>query len=137
MLVTPFAQRSFSYMGARRKSGEENFQLDLLFQARQGRGTMTDTDSTNTAKNPVREAILTLAVARGVGKTLCPTEAARAVSEEKWRAVLSDVRAEAVRLMKSGEVSIYRKGRPVEDPDSFKGVYRIGLPGKPDPSAED
>jgi len=23
---------------------------------------------------------------------------------------------------------IYRKGKPVEDPDVFKGVYRLGLP---------
>jgi len=71
---------------------------------------------------------------RGVGKTICPTEAARAVSEDNWRSLLKDVRAEAVRLAKSGEISIYRKGRPV-DPDAFKGVYRLGLPGKPLPNS--
>lgn len=81
-------------------------------------------------KNPVRDAILQLVHERGVGKTICPSEAAKSVSDLKWRSVLKDVRAEAVRLMKSGEISIYRKGRPVEDPDNFKGVYRLGLPGK-------
>lgn len=80
-------------------------------------------------KNPVREAILSLVEARGPGKTICPTEAAREVSEEKWRRALQDVRAEAVRLAKAGDIAIYRKGKPV-DPDSFKGVYRLGLPGK-------
>lgn len=89
------------------------------------------------AKNPVQAVILDLITSRGVGKTICPTEAAKEVSQEQWRSVLKDVRAEAVRLMKSGDAAIYRKGRPVDDPDTFKGVYRIGLPGKPDPSAED
>ncbi|MEL6258832.1 MAG: DUF3253 domain-containing protein [Pseudomonadota bacterium] len=84
--------------------------------------------------NPVRDAILDLVADRGVGKTICPTEAAKQVSADAWRKVLVDVRAEAVRLAKAGEISIYRKGRPV-DPSDFKGVYRLGLPGKPAPGA--
>jgi len=79
-------------------------------------------------KNPVREAILELTVQRGAGKTICPTDAAKAVSQSEWRKVLPDVRAEAIRLHKAGTISIYRKGKPVEDPDTFKGVYRLGLP---------
>ena len=78
--------------------------------------------------NPVRTAILSLVEVRGPGKTICPTDAAKEVSEAQWRKVLVDVRAEAVRLAKSGEISIYRKGKPVPDPDTFKGVYRLGLP---------
>lgn len=92
-----------------------------------------DTTAPKKPANPVREAILSLVEARGVGGVITPTEAAQAVSEEKWQRVLKDVRAEAVRLMKSGHVVIYRKGRPVEDPDKFKGIYKIGLPGKPLP----
>lgn len=76
--------------------------------------------------NPVRDAILSLVAARGPGKTICPSEAARAVSDDKWRKLMPDVRAEAVRLAKAGEIAIYRKGRPV-DPADFKGVYRLGL----------
>lgn len=79
------------------------------------------------AAYPVREAILSLVHARGAGKTICPSEAARAVSEEKWRTVLKEVRGEAVRLARAGKIVIYRKGKPV-DPDDFKGVYRLGLP---------
>ena len=78
--------------------------------------------------NPAREAILSLVGARGAGKTICPTEAARSLSEKLWRKVLPDIRAEAVRLHKAGAIAIYRKGKPVPDPDSFKGVYRLGLP---------
>ncbi len=79
-------------------------------------------------KNTVREAILELTVARGPGKTICPTDAAKAVSASEWRKVLADVRAEAIRLHKAGAITIYRKGKPVENPETFKGVYRLGLP---------
>lgn len=80
-------------------------------------------------KNPVREAILTLTSAKGVGKSIAPEDAAKAISPEHFVRVLKDVRAEAVRLHKAGLITIYRKGKPVEDPDMFKGVYRLGLPG--------
>lgn len=80
-------------------------------------------------KNPVREAILELTSARGVGGTIAPEDAAKAISADRWQKLLPDVRAEAVRLAKDGRIAIYRKGKPV-DPDTFKGVYRLGLPGK-------
>ncbi|MFN4184257.1 MAG: DUF3253 domain-containing protein [Hyphomonas sp.] len=80
-------------------------------------------------KNPLREAILELTAARGVGGTIAPEDAAKAVSPERWQKILPDVRAEAVRLAKDGVIAIYRKGKPV-DPEMFKGVYRLGLPGK-------
>ncbi|WP_339681131.1 DUF3253 domain-containing protein [uncultured Hyphomonas sp.] len=78
--------------------------------------------------NPVRQAILDLTAACGPGKTISAEQAARAVSEANFQRVLKDVRAEAIRLHKAGTVLIYRKGKPVEDPDVFKGVYRLGLP---------
>ncbi len=78
--------------------------------------------------NPAREAILELTAAVGPGKTIAPEEAARAVSEKNFQRVLRDVRAEAIRLHKAGTVLIHRKGKPVEDPEAFKGVYRLGRP---------
>ncbi|MCU0730757.1 MAG: DUF3253 domain-containing protein [Hyphomonas sp.] len=80
------------------------------------------------AKNPVRDAILALTAAKGAGKTIAPEDAAKAVSPENFVRILKDVRAEAIRLHKAGAIAIYRKGKPVEDPDTFKGVYRLGLP---------
>jgi Protein of unknown function (DUF3253) len=80
------------------------------------------------AKNTVRDAILALTAAKGAGKTIAPEDAAKAVSPENFVRVLKDVRAEAIRLHKAGTIAIYRKGKPVEDPDTFKGVYRLGLP---------
>ena len=79
-------------------------------------------------KNPVRDAILALTGAKGASKTITPEDAAKAVSPENFVRVLKDVRAEAIRLHKAGTIAIYRKGKPVENPDTFKGVYRLGLP---------
>ncbi len=78
--------------------------------------------------NTVREAILALTAECGPGKTISAEQAAREVSDKLFQRVLPDVRAEAIRLHKAGTVLIYRKGKPVEDPDTFKGVYRLGLP---------
>ena len=86
----------------------------------------------------IEDLVLRLATDRGLGKTICPTEAARAAAEQRgeddWHGRLGGVKAAAVRLAKRGAVSIYRKGKPV-DPDDFRGVYRIGLPKPPDDSA--
>ena len=83
----------------------------------------------------IEDLVLRLAKERGEGKTICPTEAARATAEQRaeedWRARLPAVRAAAVRLAKRGGVAIYRKGKPI-DPDDFRGVYRIGLPPQSD-----
>ena len=38
------------------------------------------------------------------------------------------IRRVAVQLMRDGRLVITRKGRPV-DPDDFRGVYRLRLPG--------
>ena len=78
--------------------------------------------------NPVRQAILNLTETCGPGKTISAEQAARAVSDANFQRVLKDVRAEAIRLHKAGIVLIYRKGKPVPDPDTFKGVYRLGRP---------
>ncbi len=75
-------------------------------------------------------AILSLVTERGPGRTICPSEAARAVGgshPDGWGPLMQPVRRIAVRLMKEGRVVITRKGRPV-DPDDFRGVYRLTLP---------
>ncbi|MEL7231090.1 MAG: DUF3253 domain-containing protein [Pseudomonadota bacterium] len=90
---------------------------------------MSDTDGPK--GSPVTLAILDLITLRGPGKTICPTEAAKAVSPYNWRKVLPDVRASAIKLAVAEKASIYRKGKPV-DPLDFKGVYRIGLPMEED-----
>jgi hypothetical protein len=70
--------------------------------------------------------ILRLAEARGAGKSICPSEAARALDPENWRKRLGAVKLGAIRLAQAEKVHILRKGKPV-DPNDFKGVYRIAL----------
>ena len=75
----------------------------------------------------VEGAILSLLAERGPGKSICPSEAARAVDAQGWRRLLGQVRATAVGLARQGRIEITRHGKPA-DPDSFKGVYRLRLP---------
>jgi hypothetical protein len=77
------------------------------------------------------EAILTLVAARGVEKSICPTEAARALDEGAWRRRLPEVRRAAIALAKAGRIAILRKGKPA-NPDDFKGVYRLRALGDGD-----
>ena len=81
------------------------------------------------SENDIRELILSLVATRGTGKTICPSEVARALEKEdaRWQALMPRVRRHAVSLAREGEIAIFRKGKPV-DPDDFKGVYRLGLP---------
>ena len=74
--------------------------------------------------------MLALVMERGIGRTLDPTEVARALGGDKpegWGPLMQPIRLTAVRLMKEGRIVILRKGRPV-DPDDFRGIYRLTLP---------
>ncbi|NDA47570.1 MAG: DUF3253 domain-containing protein [Alphaproteobacteria bacterium] len=81
----------------------------------------------------LESVILRLCAEIGAGKTICPSEAAKAMALETgggelaWRDWLLKVRRSAVGLAHAGQLVIYRKGKPV-DPDDFRGVYRLGLP---------
>ncbi|WP_341988547.1 DUF3253 domain-containing protein [Azorhizobium sp. AG788] len=80
------------------------------------------------AETDVEQAILDIARQRGDGKTIDPSDPARALSTgDGWQRVLPLVRRVAVRLAQEGRLIIYRKGKPV-DPSAFRGVYRLGLP---------
>jgi hypothetical protein len=74
----------------------------------------------------IRDTILTLVNARGAGKTICPSEAAKELDSENWRSLLSKVRRTAQAMAKEDRIAIYRKGKPIE-PDAIKGVIRLGL----------
>ncbi|KPP80528.1 MAG: hypothetical protein HLUCCA04_12815 [Oceanicaulis sp. HLUCCA04] len=83
------------------------------------------------SKDTIESAILALVEQRGAGKSICPSEAARAVWPEVWQNRMRQVRNVAVGMARKGEIAILRKGKPV-DPDDFKGVYRLSLPATRD-----
>ncbi len=78
----------------------------------------------------IEETMLRLVAERGAGKTICPSEVARALGgphPDGWGPLMQPVRRVAVRLAHEGRVAILRKGRAV-DPDDFRGIYRLALP---------
>ncbi len=77
--------------------------------------------------DPAEDAILRLVEQRGSEKSICPSEAARALAPE-WRTQLKRVRAAAIRLAAEGRLIILRKGRKVEDFSDLRGVIRLRLP---------
>ena len=86
---------------------------------------MTKPDDTD-----LEATILKLTVERGDGRTIGPSDVARALGGDHpdgWGPLMQPIRRVAVRLMKEGRIVITRKGRPV-DPDDFRGVYRLRLP---------
>ena len=73
----------------------------------------------------LRTAILELARARGPAKTICPSDAARAVGGDGWRDLMDDARETARDLARRGEVEITQRG-DVLDPDApWRGPIRI------------
>ena len=80
----------------------------------------------------LESTLLGLCLACGAGKTVCPTDAAKAHAaalggdDLAWRDWLAKVRRAAVSLATEGRLVIYRKGKPA-DPQDFRGVYRIGM----------
>jgi hypothetical protein len=58
------------------------------------------------------------------GGTVCPSEAARAVSDEHWRQLMDAARAAAFRLVLAGEAEITQHGEVV-DPETIRGPIRV------------
>ncbi|MDF1768804.1 DUF3253 domain-containing protein [Maricaulis sp.] len=88
---------------------------------------MTETPETElTDPDPIEAAILSLVAAAPEGRSISPADVAKAVDPERFNRKFGHVRQAAIRLAKAGKVTILRKGKPVEDPESFKGVWRIG-----------
>ena len=69
-------------------------------------------------------AIIELLDARARDASICPSEAARVVGGDEWRALMEPARRAARRLVASGAVQITQKGRVV-DPSTAKGPIRI------------
>ncbi len=83
------------------------------------------------AAEHVEQTILRLLDERGGGRSVSPTDAARALTDgSEWHLQMPGVRRAAIKLALAGRLVITRKGKPV-DPNDFKGVYRLGLP-RPD-----
>lgn len=80
--------------------------------------------------DPAEQAILETLKSCDPGKSICPTQAARALAgnpaDESWRRSLAPVRLAAQRLARAGQIEILRKGKPI-DPEVLHGVIRLRM----------
>lgn len=77
---------------------------------------------------PVDARLLAI-LGRDPARSLSAPEIARLIAPDgDWHALLAPIRRAAVALALEGRLVITRKGKPVDDPEDFRGVYRLGLP---------
>ena len=72
----------------------------------------------------LERSILDLLASRARTATICPSDAARAVSPDGWRDLMEPARRAARRLVARDEVVITQGGKVV-DPSTAKGPIRI------------
>jgi hypothetical protein len=84
--------------------------------------------ATATVDANLDQALTLLLAERGHGKTVCPSEVARAVGGETWRDLMEPARAAARRAVARGEAEITQRGQVV-DPSTAKGPIRVRRTG--------
>ncbi|WP_255182386.1 DUF3253 domain-containing protein [Rhodococcus sp. 06-1460-1B] len=72
----------------------------------------------------LEDKIRSLLDARSSDATICPSDVARALSDDDWRDLMEPVRRAARRMVDTGEVEITQKGSVI-DPSTVKGPIRI------------
>ena len=81
-----------------------------------------------TEKKRLEREILWLLAERGAGKTICPSEAARAVAgsnkREAWEPLMEPARDAAEKLVASGKI-VVTQGGAVVDGRTAKGPIRL------------
>ena len=75
----------------------------------------------------LRTTILELARARGPAKTICPSDAARAIGGDGWRDLMDDARETARDLARRGEVEITQHGDVLDHDAPWRGPIRIRI----------
>lgn len=80
-----------------------------------------------TESDAITAEILRQTAATGAGRSICPSEVARALApgEDAWRRLMGPVRAAAIRLARAGRLEVLRKGKPVDATAEIRGVIRL------------
>ncbi|TFV61432.1 DUF3253 domain-containing protein [Mycobacterium sp. PS03-16] len=73
----------------------------------------------------LRTAILEMARDRGPEKSICPSDAARAVGGDGWRDLMDQARDVARQLARDGEVEITQRGERLDPDATWRGPIRI------------
>lgn len=72
----------------------------------------------------LRSIILELLEHRDAGRTICPSDAARALAGSRFRPLMDTVRAAAAELVAEGEIEITQRGEVV-DLAQARGAIRL------------
>ena len=78
----------------------------------------------NRLDRQLEAAIRSLAATRPANATLCPSEAARRVRQERWRELMERTRSAALRLAAAGEIEVVQRGARV-DPSTARGPIQL------------
>ena len=87
-------------------------------------------DSTETSvRDRLEAAVLALASQRGPEKTICPSDAARAVGGEQWRSQMDAARDVARSLAREGRIDVLQKGERLDPDEEWRGPIRLRCAG--------
>jgi hypothetical protein len=75
----------------------------------------------------VQDGILRLLAQRGAGKTICPSEVARAIDADDWRAHMAVVREAARALAMSGAIEVTQRGHVLAADGIWAGAIRLRM----------
>lgn len=124
--------------GARRSgsSADERVARDRVQAAKEALGERGRPwwEDPEPAERRARIAATTLALAghRGPDRTICPSDVARTIGGDGWRALLDEVRSVARDLADDGEVEITQRGAPIDPRSTWRGPVRIRRAASPD-----
>ena len=79
-----------------------------------------------TGPDEIERTILALLERRDAGRTICPSEAARALAAE-WRPLMQPVRDTAAAMADEGRLEVTQRGEVV-DARTARGAIRLRLP---------
>lgn len=74
----------------------------------------------------IEKSIFALLDERDPGKTICPSEVARALAPEDWRPLMPQVRDVAVALAGKHRLQILQKGHVIPHDAPIHGPIRLG-----------
>ena len=89
---------------------------------------MTEAAASEPAR--IEEALMALVQKRGPDASACPSDVARALSPDHWRALMPQVREAASRLAQQGKIEIAQGGKAVSSMGPWAGPIRLRLPRK-------
>ncbi|MEO7276040.1 MAG: DUF3253 domain-containing protein [Vicinamibacterales bacterium] len=76
----------------------------------------------------IEAAIFALLDARAPDATICPSEAARAASPDRWRRLMPQVRDVARQLARAGRLELRQRGAAVLPDEEIRGPIRLARP---------